>query len=162
MARASWVYRMMTIRSDASHVGLLFYDRDVEELYRLFGRQNVLILLHEEMVAELPTFAGKMANFIGADPQEFVRLVRDAGQVHSSISTDEAEFISFRARRGLWGRQMTIDRFGAWLFGKLKVRGDAHRTFARIEQDARKIYADSNRRLGGLIDYDLAAYGYPL
>jgi hypothetical protein len=158
-ARSS--YARMRHRSYASFVGLLFYDRDVETLYRLYGRENVLILLFEEMLADRRSYFARLTEFLHVDLEEMLRLFEQAGRgVHASMSVEEASFVSFRVERLPLARYVSIDRAGGWLFKKLRLRGDAERTIDRIERDARKMYAESNRKLAGLIPYDLKQYGY--
>jgi hypothetical protein len=147
----------------STYMGNMFYDDDVALVRRLFGPANVLVLLYEEFARERLNYVKRLSAFLGIDAGEMLRLFEAAGdKVNTGASIDEASFISFRVKAFRMGRKRKLDRLGGVIVGALGIKGDAHKTMDRIEQDAREIYAESNRKLATMVEYDLAAYGYPM
>jgi hypothetical protein len=147
----------------STYMGNLFYDGDLEIVRKAIGGENVLVLLYEELVREPKRYVERLARFVGADAEEMWRLFEAAGRgVNTGASLDEASFISFRVKTFRVGRKRKLDWLGGNIVRALGIKGDAHKTAERIERDAREIYAESNRGLARIVDYDLAAYGYPI
>jgi hypothetical protein len=147
----------------STYMGNMFYDSDVALIRRLFGPENVLVLLYEEFARDRPIYVKRLSSFLGIDGGEMSRLFEAVGdKVNTGASVDEASFISFRVKAFRMGRKRKLDRLGGAIVGALGIKGDAHKTVDRIERDAREIYAESNRKLATMVEYDLAAYGYPM
>ena len=147
------------------------FGRLVEWYVRAFGRDNVLVLPMETIVADEPAAMARIERFAGADPAP-----HDAKQVRQN-RRDYREYAALRLWTGLnaLGWKHPSNGYGGlgwndlrkallWLTKSLLPRGVVanrmDRDRAAIEAALAPFIPDDNARLQDYVEDDLAALGY--
>jgi hypothetical protein len=148
--------------------GYLCYDRLIHRYHELFGKENVLILLNEELRSDPSGSRKRIADFCGADGVSDRTLT---GRDNAAL--DRRSLAVMRLlNRYTWNRFSPAARlfpaftstrlrtalhlsFGKMKGGKISLNADDRRRFAAY-------YASSNRQLQTFISSDLASFGYPI
>jgi hypothetical protein len=147
------------------------YDRLIAFYDELFGRENVIVLPHEELRRDEHTFLSRMKAELGLqlDP---------AFAGHESVNRSFGRFTILAGRfLGLFTARSVVDKtYLLNIPGLYELRRPILNALARFDPPAapEKIlgrplieyiqtrYAASNRRLAQLRDIDLAGLGYPM
>ena len=147
----------------------LHYDRLIEVYQELFGKENVLVLLNEELRKDM---AGCISTI-----ESFCNATFDQSLIKGSRDNKSLDRVSLGVQRVLnrytWNRfspatriipGLTSTRLRRILQGTIgKLFSSAGRINAGSEHEALiASYRSSNKRLAALIDKDLGAFDYPM
>lgn len=131
----------------------------------IVGKENVCVLVFEEMRDDLAAFAGRIGGFLGVEPGAIVASLRGR---HENLRRQTKLMLAYRSLRAHFlpgfslaslfpkGMQTAFERALA-RGGKSQIRLPAE----WIER-LRVYYADDNARLAGAFGLDLARWGYAL
>jgi len=129
----------------------------------IFGRDHVLVLFYEDLVANQPGFLGQLSEFTGCNlpleiPVENLRKTADGGRKSQSTSLfDEVSFLKRKFLPNMNIRGGKLIR----LMQHIPVRKSVIiEERPDLEKKVTKAYSRSNSQLGKLLDRDLATLGY--
>ena len=132
---------------------------------RLFGKENVCVVVLEELINDTETHINKLSQFLGIDAKEALACVGTAHE-HKEITQTildlerlKTKFFPFH-RSGLAGGILKIAGF----FKKRKYKDAAAEIHLPEgwEQRLNELYAAGNQRLVDEYHLPLQKYGYPL
>jgi hypothetical protein len=130
----------------------------------IFGRENVRVMLLEDLQSDAQAFARTMCSFIGVDPEEGARLLAKERK-NARVSERYYRYSMLRKRLGLYvpfGKMLpkqARDAFNAYMrSGKGADVSFAAPSVAGLED----YYRADNRHLAEAWQLPLARYGYPL
>lgn len=140
----------------------LDYYKLVTVYANLFGRDKIGIFLFEELVRDPKSFARKMCDFIGADPDEGTRLLIEAHKNPGQSAT----LAAYTRLRKLVLPKVRLRKFvpiqAAKEFKNFLSRGPAAKV--KVSQDQieviRSRFRESNRMLAAEYRLPLAEFGY--
>jgi hypothetical protein len=131
----------------------------------IVGRDNVCVLLFEEMRDDLPAFAARIGRFLGVEPAAVIACI---GGRHENPRRQTQLMLAYRSLRAHLLPGFSL----AALFPK-RVQAGFQRALARGDKSQirlpaewierlRVYYADDNAQLAGAFGLDLARWGYAL
>lgn len=150
---------------ERSYLGHADYYKTIDYYGRLFGKNNLCVLMLEELIHTPGEYAGKLSDFLGTDAEETRELL--AGKhANRGISRFQLESEVLRSRRYPFSRGYLISKLlkiYLYLTKSSRRNQDAE---VKIPQEwvdrMGELYKAGNRLL--IIDYGLPLekYGYPL
>lgn len=150
---------------ERSHIGNFIYFNTIEYYSRLFGKDNVLVLLFEEFIHHKQDYIKKLSDFLTVDWQESMKLIETA---HDNVRIDQSQF----EFEHMWGGHLPI-RKSRWISGASKI----YYLFRKMSGKNKKakvviphhwtdrlenIYKEGNQKLAESFNLPLHEYGYPL
>ena len=164
----------------------LFYDYLLDYLSQVFGRQNILLLLFEDLISNPAGYLTSLSEFMGVDPTETIALAKggherqriksDGGfypkdhyhavayrlatrvrAIKKAIGADEYSISKTAIGRAFWGTSNLIDRI-------VPARASSRRLSLDEQQRSRidDLYRESNTRLAATYGIPLVDRGYPV
>jgi hypothetical protein len=162
----------VAMRAPHFHYGYFQYHGLIEYYFELFGRENVLVLLFEELVKSPRNFVHAIIDFAGATRAENLPYEQ---RVHPGLTGTEADMkrrLNFIAAYDSINPSVlvrstavkkSLDRavrvMDALLPASFKKSRDA-KMKSLVKEMVGDRYRESNRRVGQLLDMDLGSYGY--
>jgi len=161
-------------RQPALQLGLWNYERLVRFYHSLFGRDRVLVLPYELFVQDPHHYVATICAFVGIPTPEDLPYNIKANPRRSHIASYYLRWLTCINRSSsangyfpqLFGRRAgkLIDRSiktaVTAVMPSVWEKALGKRLESQIELFVGDRYAESNRRLGSLIDMDMGAYGY--
>jgi hypothetical protein len=150
---------------DRSHMGNFIYLNTIDYYSRLFGKDNVLVLLFEEFLHHKEAYIKKLADFLDIDGHESMELIKTAHD-NERINQARLNFEHLVGTRFPIGKNRfiskaaTVFQFFHKIFRKDK-KAKVGIPNEWIEQ-LKRIYGDSNRELMRKFKLPLEEYNYPL
>ena len=135
------------------------YHNTLETYYNLFGKENVHVLLLEQIRNERNDTLKKLSQFLGVD---FVELPEHKERLNKGVGDRFATGITRAAKCGIGISKSNVKRWRQLvrLLGRINSR---EKLLDKKECEfIRSFYAASNFRLSRLLGIDLSAYGYPV
>lgn len=149
------------------YLHLTVYGAHLRAAVERLGRENVAVLLFEELSADPRAFADRLSAFLGIDcaGTQSLLLEQTRNEGMSAAQLDHLRRTDASALRRLaWRLRPPVQRAAALSAidparssGKACVRLEPHQSAFLAEQTA-----ESNRWIAATFDLDLARYGYPL
>lgn len=151
--------------SDRSHIGNFIYLNTIDYYCKLFGKDNVRVLLFEEFIHNKTGYINELAGFLEIDEKEAMDLIETAHD-NERINQARLDFehlvgshISIGNNRSI-SKAAAIFRFFHGIFKKDKKAkvgfpGDWH-------ERLKDIYREGNRKLMERFNLPLEKYNYPL
>lgn len=152
-------------KRDRSYIGCVDYDALVRCYVELFGRENVFVLLFEELRSDPFGFSARIAENLGVGVDEACRVF---GSNHENARLRQSEFDFARLRTAFF--PVGENRIGRFLFHScLKLRSAIKgngRTDVSIPNEwvsrLSDCYRSGNSRLAKEFNLPLDRYGYPV
>jgi hypothetical protein len=150
---------------DRSHMGNFIYWNTVDYYSRLFGTDNVLVLLFEEFLHHKEAYIKKLADFLDIDGHESMELTKTA---HDNERIDQArlDFEHLVGTRLPIGKNRFISRAATVfrLFHKIFTKDKKAKVGIPNDwlEQLKRIYRDGNRELIRKFKLPLEEYNYPL
>ena len=150
--------------SRSDDLRLYRYDTMVNSFVEHFGRENVAVILFEELKTDAASFARQVCKFIGVDAEQGATLIRGERR---NKRVSQRYLLYSKLRKGL-GMYL---QFGRIVPGPLR---QAFNNFIMAGADAKiqlpsswvtkmeQYFRDDNRRLAQEWGLPLGKYGYPL
>ncbi|NIM17524.1 MAG: hypothetical protein GTO45_36385 [Candidatus Aminicenantes bacterium] len=150
---------------DRSHMGNFIYINTIDYYSRLFGKNNVLVLLFEEFLHHKEEYIKKLADFLDIDRHESMELIKTAHD-NERINQARLDFEHLVGTRFPIGKNRFISK-AATVFQFF------HKIFRRDKkakvgipnywmEQLKSIYGDGNRELMRKFKLPLEEYNYPL
>jgi len=131
-----------------------FYADQLVRYYDNFPKEQILVLLYDDLVATPVEFMGKIYSFIGVDPKF------DAGLGASQIAASSGKNRLAKSKI-LWSISRSLNYMGL-VFASEMIRKRNSVAIPPMNPDTRRmlidIYRDENIKLGQLIGRDLGAW----
>lgn len=140
------------------------YDRLLRYYRSLFGDDNVLVLVYEELVSDVPRAAAAVSEFAGQPPPGRVPPPGDGDG--SALATALTRPLNrFASRSELSPEPLVPLRPLGWLGAQLRrapirLASSEQRLHAVVAEIVGDRYVESNRATAALIGTELAAYGW--
>jgi hypothetical protein len=140
------------------------YDLLIKKYYSLFSKENVLILLHEQLQEDVKAFIGELASFIGIDsnfkPSNLIKVV-NVGKTARGIATQR--FLNHFRKSELNPFPLIERRRNDRLFriiARLLINLQSTDSIlcGKMKEGIRQYYVGSNRKLRDLVPWDLSQY----
>jgi hypothetical protein len=150
---------------DRNYIGNVRYIDTIDYYARLFGKENVLVLLFEDFIKDKETFAQQVSGFLNIDAAESLRHLGEKHE-NETLKRSQLELELFLTKLGIYGRRRFIT--GAirrlhklkYLFRK---DGKARITIPpEWEKRLKDLYIEGNRKLVEHYQLPLEKYNYPL
>ena len=150
---------------DRSHMGNFIYFNTIQYYEKLFGKENILVLLFEEFLDHPDQYINKLSRFLDIDKDESLELL---GAEHENVRIDQSRLEFER-----WvGSRMSLGK-SRFLYRLSKVYGYFSHFLAKNRkakvvipghwlERLRDVYSQGNRELMQLLDLPLEQYGYLL
>jgi hypothetical protein len=136
------------------------YHNTIKTYYKHFSKENVLVILLEQLKLEKDETLKKLCEFLGVD---FVPFPGKKERLNKGIGKRVGSGIKICSRLGIGITKKNFQRFNLLtrLFGKI---GILERDVLKSNEKCfiRSFYAASNCHTSKLTGLDLAAYGYPV
>lgn len=146
-------------------VNNIVYFDTIDYYARLFGKENICVLLFEEFVKNKGEFILKLSQFLNIDPEISRGLIQNAHE-NKRISQADFQVESLRSKFGFMRNFAPIVKF---INGIRKIRGvlgtNRHSDVDIPEewyQPLWNLYKEGNRKLKKDYQLPLENYGYPL
>jgi len=138
------------------------YHTTIQNLVTEFGRSNVLVLFHEDMVADPRRYLDELSSFIGRPlpaelPAVNVRLVSNGRRTQTSSLYEELALLAQKHLPPTWtglGKYLRFLRRIPARNGHVIGRDQA------LESQITQAFSNTNRALGILLERDLSELGY--
>jgi len=131
-----------------------FYAEQLEKYYKHFQKDQILVLLYDDLVAAPDDFMREIYNFIGVDPEFDAGLGRI--QINASAGKDR-----LGKSRAMWFLSKSLQYVGLISYSD-KIRRQNSVAIEPMDPDTRRmlidVYHDGNRKLGELINRDLEVW----
>jgi hypothetical protein len=85
------------------------YARQLTRYFAVFSRTRFLILIFEELMADMPAALGTIASFLGIDAREFIPGTNGRGKVNRSYQPRFGRVYASAHRLGEWLRRHELD-----------------------------------------------------
>ena len=156
---------MSKINQGRSYLGHVDYFRTINYYSKLFGPENVCILLLEEFISERGKYLEKLCNFLTIDVEEAVELTESKHE-HQEMKQWEYNFERFRTCLYPLSRIPLIFGIVKPFFNLTGIIKKGKITSVSIPQEwyqpLKELYAEGNRWLVEKYQLPLGKYGYPL
>lgn len=152
-------------------VDSLHYNEIISEYEFLFGRENICVLVFEEMRSDKDLYIKKLCDFIGIDFKEALELLDSKHKNHRSSSngykSDERnmiEILSFYKNKYLGDKKIGMSN--SWVYKILKrvyIPGKVLSDLNISESNSiilKELYSKGNKELSERYGLDLDKYGY--
>jgi hypothetical protein len=140
---------------------IIYFDT-IDYYARLFGKENICILLFEDFVKNTPEFIGKLCLFLNIDFETSRHIMQDAHD-NKRISQADFQIETLRSKLGFMGNVTPIVKF---MNGLRKMWGAGKRSEVNIPgewyQRLWNFYKEGNRKLMEKYQLPLVKNGYPL
>ncbi len=136
----------------------LQYDKLIQYYFNLFGKEQVKVMLYEEMSQDLDKFMNDMFSFIGVKPYSFKNWNCKINPALSPVSLRLARFANAIFAKKVKIFHLGLRLFDEWIYYKIGRETSATRLALELSDQFR----ESNRRLEKLLDRELGIYGYPV
>lgn len=150
---------------DYEQLGHLKVGQLAQMYAEIVGRENVCVLVFEEMRDDLPAFAARIGGFLGVEPAAVVACLRGR---HENLRRKTQSMLAYRTLRAhlLPGVKLS-SLLPQWMqngFQAALARGRKSQIKLPAEwvERLRGYYAEDNARLAGTFGLDLARWGYAL
>ncbi|MAE69718.1 MAG: hypothetical protein CME06_04520 [Gemmatimonadetes bacterium] len=163
----SWLDEERAKRGDSDRLHLFDYAALVQLYDRLFGAENVKVLLFEELRADLDAYLTRLSRFIGVDPAAVIATYRggSGGNRNPRITMRHARWRRFTMAIPLipWEVLLVGLRIRPSFYRFLE-KGTALDTHFSEEQRRflEEYYRVGNRALGERLGVELVELGYPV
>ncbi len=141
------------------------YFKTVDYSAKLLGKEDVLVLLLEELIHSLEEFAKKLSAFLGINLHETLRLLKGK---RANIGLGHVQ-LEIEALRTKWYPLSNISLFSKMLNIYLALKKSVKKNKGSeiyITKDwserLKKSYTKGNRELATQYDLPLEKYGYPI
>lgn len=150
---------------DRSHMGNFIYFPTIQYYAKLFGKENILVLLFEEFLDQPEQYITKLSEFLAIDKNESLELL---GAEHENVRIDQSRLEFER-----WvGSRMALGK-SRFLYRLSKVYGYFFHLLAKNKkakvmipgpwlERLRNVYSQGNRQLMAHFHLSLEQYGYLL
>jgi hypothetical protein len=150
---------------ERSYLGHIDYFKTVDRYGKLFGKENVCVLLLEEFVLNRNEYLNKMAVFLNIDREECMKLTEDKHE-HKEITQAQLNFERFRSRFYPLSRVPLLFKPVDALFrlrGAFRKEKTARVTVSEEwQKQLRTLYREGNKKLAENYVLPLEKYNYPL
>jgi hypothetical protein len=158
--REKTFYDYISTRAGKAEVFGGLYHHVIDAYYQLFGKENVLVILLEQIKLEKEETLKKLCRFLGVD---FVPFPEAKGKMNKGIGKRVGSGIRICSHWGIGITRKNSQRFSLLtrLFGKLKI---LDRDVLKYKEKSfiHSFYGASNCHTSMLTGIDLASYGYPI
>ena len=137
----------------------LQYDKLIRYYFELFGKEQVKVMIYEEMLIDLNAFMSDIFDFIGVEKHYFNKTKSTI-----NISFSPVSLFLMRISNVLCGRHVPLFQKILTQFDKLCCYKIFHRKpsgFYCIRKSC-DCFKESNKRLAEFLNVDLGVYGYPV
>ncbi|MGE5342463.1 MAG: sulfotransferase domain-containing protein [Candidatus Omnitrophota bacterium] len=150
---------------DRGYISHADYYKTIDFYSRLFGRENVCVLMLEEFIHHKETYIRKLSEFLGIDAVESLERVSDAHE-HREITQHTLDFELLKARFFPLHRNfLLLGLLKSYLSFKHQNRRGAVAMVeipARFKDQLKTIFREGNRKLMTHYQLPLEQYHYPL
>lgn len=148
-----WSFKkFLNSSSGKEYISAGFYSTTLELYFKLFGRENVLVLFYEELENNPSEFLNKISNFLGISKFDYSRADK---RIKVSLTNRGAKIkqkINYINRIGFCHKY--LKRFIMYIDRKLLMRLKDVELISREEKLAiRNLYAEDNKKLIKLVGY---------
>jgi len=151
--------------SARSYIGHVDYYKTVAYYAKTFGKENISVLLFEDLVRNKEAFVNNLTDFLGIGSEEALKNIGDKHE-HKEISQSRLDFERFKTRISPVTRIPIFDRLAqSFYLGMKRTKKDR---IAEVEipgpwlDRLGHFYKEGNRKLVEECGLPLERYGYPL
>jgi hypothetical protein len=150
---------------DRSYLGHVDYFKTIDYYSQLFGRDNVCVLLLEELIDRPEAYVRKLTGFLDIDFDEALVLLTGK-HANKGIAQSRLEFESLNTKFFPFNRFVLIPAMLKLYFSLKKIVKKDKDAEVRIPEDWTerlvKLYGEGNRKLSRVYNLPVEKYGYPV
>ena len=150
---------------DRSYVGNIRYLNTINYYVRLWGKENICILLFEEFIHNKEEYIRQLSEFLGIDARESRKLLADQHE-NPRVLQSQVDLELTRSKLGPKGNSPFISTAlkGWYNFKNLLKKNQSARVDLPAPWQERMIdfYGESNRELMKNFNLPIDKYGYPI
>ncbi len=150
---------------DRSYAGNIKYFNTINYYTRVWGKENICVLLFEEFIHNKEEYTRQLSGFLGIDAGESLRLLADRHE-NPRVLQSQVDLELTRSKFGPTGKKSYISTaLKQWYdFRNLFKKNQGARVDlpAPWQERLRDFYGESNRELVKNFNLPLEKYGYPI